>query len=553
MALEGVRPAVGTEGPAESARYAVRWGDNLTTIARRHGTTVSKLVALNPWLADRPRYLIYAGRDQLVVPAPASALPRANAVKLDRNGDPILRVGQRHAKVVELRALLIEAGYAVPAEGDTYDGALFEAVSHFQSESSFYNGASVEGVVGPAVWAALRHEAAERRAFEAHREPARHPSAPTMTEPEDGGVNLRVGTAANDGVARSNSTEHPVSDTPPPPLVFDTPRRVIQYGRVGEDARMAQRMLNRAGYRVEVDARFFTEGQNAAEQFQRDHGLGVDGKIYTATWPVLLEESLEPSTAGRVRFEVEAADLESLEQRVAFDVFQNLAYDDPDRMDDLMRLTGAGENASRREVRLTLEHVNTLARLSRDRGLPFTPANAEVLRHLGTGRSGERLNYHGASMVHYFLTRRPPEDNREFDDIIRDVTRDREPTPSLARAVIYRESRFNPNAGSHAGAVGLMQLMPATARELGVSNRRNPRQNLTGGTEYLDRLIRRFDNWFEALAAYNGGPGRMGSRELLEMPLESVNYVNRVTLTYLYYANRVGEDPRFLIGAEATS
>lgn len=548
MAVEGVRPTVGTAGPAETARYSVRWGDTLTSIAKRHGATVSGLVELNPWLSRRPRYLIYAGRDQLVVPRPAAAAPRSGAVALDENGDPILRAGQRHARVSELRSLLREAGYPVPAQGDTYDGELFEAVSHFQSESSFYTGASVEGVVGPAVWAALRHEAAERRAYEAHAQPERHPRAPEMRPPVGGGVNLREGPPANDGVPRSNSLANPVTDTPPPPLVFDTPRRVIQYGRVGEDARMVQRMLNRAGYRVQVDARFFSEGQSATEQFQRDHDLGVDGKVFTATWPVLLAESLQPSTTGRVRFEVNASDLETLEQRVAFDVFQNLAFDDPDRMDDLMRLVGAGGDASRRETRLTLDHVNTLARLSRDRGLPFSEANVAVLRHLGTGEEGERLNYHGASMVHYFLTRRPPEDNRDYDGIIAQVTSTRAPTPSLVRAVTHRESRFNPNAGSSAGAVGLMQLMPATAQDLGVTNRRDPRQSLTGGTEYLDRLIRRFPNWFEALAAYNGGQGRMANRQLLEMPLESVNYVNYVTLTYLYYANRVGEDPRFLIG-----
>ncbi len=78
--------------------------------------------------------------------------------------------------------------------------------------------------------------------------------------------------------------------------------------------------------------------------------------------------------------------------------------------------------------------------------------------------------------------------------------------PALIEAVAWRESRFRADALSPKGAFGPMQLMPATARALGV-DARDPEQNIAGGAHYLRQMADRFGDWSLALAAYNAGPG----------------------------------------------
>ena len=82
--------------------------------------------------------------------------------------------------------------------------------------------------------------------------------------------------------------------------------------------------------------------------------------------------------------------------------------------------------------------------------------------------------------------------------------------PSLALAVANQESGFNQSAVSSAGAVGVMQLMPGTASDLGV-NPADLTGNLQGGLQYLSQMYQKFGNWFDALVAYNAGPGKVSS------------------------------------------
>ncbi len=95
----------------------------------------------------------------------------------------------------------------------------------------------------------------------------------------------------------------------------------------------------------------------------------------------------------------------------------------------------------------------------------------------------------------------------------------------LIRSVIEQESNYRIDAVSHKGAMGLMQLMPQTARELGVVCPFDPRENILAGTRYLRRLRDRFGSWSEALAAYHAGPRRVASRRI---PGVTRRYVRRV-------------------------
>lgn len=117
-----------------------------------------------------------------------------------------------------------------------------------------------------------------------------------------------------------------------------------------------------------------------------------------------------------------------------------------------------------------------------------------------------------------------------YEAAITEHARRQQVAADLVRAVIQVESAFNPVAVSSKGAMGLMQLMPATARELGVRNPFDPDQNIRGGVAYLRRLLDRYDGNVElALAAYNAGMGNVEKYGDVPPFKETKNYVKKVT------------------------
>ncbi|QSQ18836.1 transglycosylase SLT domain-containing protein [Pyxidicoccus parkwayensis] len=123
--------------------------------------------------------------------------------------------------------------------------------------------------------------------------------------------------------------------------------------------------------------------------------------------------------------------------------------------------------------------------------------------------------------------------SNKYDNIINDMSKKYGVPARLIKAVIQQESAFNPNATSGVGAKGLMQLMPATAKELGVTDRSDPRQSIEGGTKYLAQQLKRYKGDVKlALAAYNAGAGNVDKYGGVPPFKETQNYVRKISGWY---------------------
>lgn len=119
----------------------------------------------------------------------------------------------------------------------------------------------------------------------------------------------------------------------------------------------------------------------------------------------------------------------------------------------------------------------------------------------------------------------------KYDEYFTEASKKYNIDKNLLIAVAQAESSLNPNAVSSAGAVGIMQLMPVTAKDLGVTNRYDPQQNIDGGAKYLSILLKEFNGDMpKALSAYNAGPGNVKQNGGVLSSTEP--YINNVMTNY---------------------
>ncbi|MFC5604626.1 lytic transglycosylase domain-containing protein [Sporosarcina koreensis] len=175
------------------------------------------------------------------------------------------------------------------------------------------------------------------------------------------------------------------------------------------------------------------------------------------------------------------------------------------------------------------------------------PLSFQTFGMLGGLQSMNSLHYAGLNSVYMpgglqsaistsmtYTSRDSAISENGFSDFIRRAAETYNLPENLILSVIKQESNFNSSAVSGAGAIGLMQLMPGTARLLGVRDGFDPEQNIMGGAKYLRQMLDQFGNIETALAAYNAGPGNVRKYGGIPPFKETEQYVSKV----LNYYNR---------------
>jgi hypothetical protein len=160
---------------------------------------------------------------------------------------------------------------------------------------------------------------------------------------------------------------------------------------------------------------------------------------------------------------------------------------------------------------------------------------AEAGVKVGVGPDGQKIIYNESPAQHArrYSSKMSPVPDTELVPLIERHSQAQNLDPRLVRAVIQAESGYNRRALSNKGAMGLMQLMPMTAKQLRVSDPWNAEENVRGGTTYLRQLLDRFAGRVEwAVAAYNAGPGAVERHRGIPPYRETREYVRRVLALY---------------------
>jgi soluble lytic murein transglycosylase-like protein len=174
-----------------------------------------------------------------------------------------------------------------------------------------------------------------------------------------------------------------------------------------------------------------------------------------------------------------------------------------------------------------------------NRWKPVPPPNAAAMRAARSAAAevseylGHDSNQSATAKIVSANFRGPIASPGDIDSAIEAAAARHNVDPNLVRAVVKVESNFNPNAVSRKGAMGLMQLMPSTARQLKVKNPFDPEQNVDAGVRHLKQLLESYDGDIKlTLAAYNAGAGAVARSSGVPRYAETQNYVRRITNLY---------------------
>ncbi len=162
---------------------------------------------------------------------------------------------------------------------------------------------------------------------------------------------------------------------------------------------------------------------------------------------------------------------------------------------------------------------------------------ADIYKYVDDNGVAHFTNVPGDSNYSKIISEGSTSSTQTYDHIINRKSIKYDIEPAIIEAVITAESNWNPKARSKKGAIGLMQLMPATAKEMNITDSYNPEENIEAGTRYLRHLLNRFNEDLDlALAAYNAGPSRVEKAGGIPAITETRMYVKSVKSFYKGYS-----------------